>query len=209
MSVARGMPSRVEFRVNFQVLIQKIKQYQQIARNRQSSMAESAKQGCTKPPIKYGGICHIPEIKPETKSKTTTTWNMSDINDYITLGMLYGGKAGRAPQSPDAWRVAVQKRLLKQGGLLDVDLSQLAKWRAIQQQRKISKLTTEQEAQSQAAEDRRAVDQLQAALKEFETLPQNERQKIESRALSMGISQDGPLWSSTVAAIVQTWSISQ
>jgi len=129
-----GMPSRKEYRLNFPVLLDKIEQYQQNARKSQTRMAKNAIHVCTIQTNQSGGKRHIPETIPETKLENTTTPSTGsgshvDMEEYLSLVVLYGGKNGEAPRNPLALKKVIRKRLNEQGGLSELDQSQLEKWR--------------------------------------------------------------------------------
>lgn len=129
-----GMPSRKEYRLNFPVLLNKIEQYQQNARKCQTRMAETTKYVCTIQTNRYGGNRHIPETIPKTRLENTTTpltgsCSHVDMEEYLRLVVLYGGKNGEAPRNPVALKKVIWKRFNEQGGLSELDQSQLEKWR--------------------------------------------------------------------------------
>lgn len=125
----RGLPSKTEFRLNLPKLLEKIEQYQEIARNVHTRMAESDIQVCTNQPNKDGASVHTKETILKTITNNTTTNAPSlEIDEYLSLGVEFGS-GGNAPHDPVGWQVKVSSRLESQGGLSDMDRSQSADWR--------------------------------------------------------------------------------
>lgn len=71
---------------------------------------------------------------------------IEEINEYIRLGRLFGGRAGLPPSSPPAWEARVRARILGQGGKLSkIDLEQVRIWERKEQRKKAAAQDQDQE----------------------------------------------------------------
>lgn len=114
-----------------------------------------------------------PDLKPPSQnqgggggyenSEIKNLNGIEEINEYIRLGRLFGGKNGLPPSSPPAWEARVRTRILEQGGgkLSKIDLEQLSLW-TLKEQRK--KAAAQIQTQTAAGPEPRTASQEAAGL---------------------------------------------
>jgi len=104
----------------------------------------------------------------ENSGIKTLKHGTEEINEYIRLGRLFGGKAGLPPSSPPAWEARVRARILEQGGKLsEIDLEQLRIWER-KEQRKKAAAQEAQEAQERAGLEPRQTEAGLAAIEKIQ-----------------------------------------
>jgi len=130
----RGVPARMWYRIDIQILEEKLQQYQQNDRIRPTSKRKPRQSVSKKPTFKEVRIQpFIPEITTETTHKNTTTLDgqkttarkidEAEIEQYITL---VGIPTSLKKKNPTKYLQGIRERLTTQHGLNEWDYKQLA-----------------------------------------------------------------------------------
>ena len=125
----RGVPARMWYRIDIQILEEKLQQYQQNDRIRPTSRRKPRQPVSQKNTFKKVRIQpFIPEITTETTHENTTTLdgqktNEADIERYITL---VGVPTSLKKKNPTKYLQGIRDRLTTQHGLNEWDYKQLS-----------------------------------------------------------------------------------
>ena len=90
--------------------------------------------------------------------------NMEEIEEYLSLGILFGGENGGPVNSPPGWTNSARKRIEGQGGLTPLEKLQRDGWRDRQADKaKVKAKVEESEKQAAQEAERRAAEESAAA----------------------------------------------
>jgi len=131
----RGVPARMWYRLDLDVLEEKLEAYQQNAEFRQTGLPEFSKQVCRNTAGKFAGVQQTiseitPEITPPPPPAPSVPEQQQEVEEYIQLETNRAAVTGEIRTTRQNYSAGLRRKITAEGGKLTPERrEQLEQWR--------------------------------------------------------------------------------